>query len=94
MAWNPFIGKDRKWLESELAAAQRDLSAGKMTIRAADGNVLVQSQVEIRPAERVAQLLSALNKISAEDYPIDQITPMTKARIVFSTAIPATNTTP
>lgn len=92
MAWNPFIGKDRKWLESELAAAQRDLSAGKMTVRAADGNVLVQSEVNTRAEERVRRLLVALNKIAPEDYPIDQITPITSARIVFSSAIPVTNT--
>jgi len=92
MAWNPFIGKDRKWLESELSAAQRDLSAGKMTVRAADGNVLVQSEVDTKAAERIRRLLVALNKLAPEDYPIDQITPITSFRTVFSTSIPSTNT--
>jgi len=89
MAWNPFIGKDRKWLEAELAAAQRDLSAGKMTIRAADGNVLVQSEVNTRAEERIRRLLLALNKIAPDDYPIDQITPITTAKAVFGTGVVA-----
>jgi hypothetical protein len=90
MAWNPFVGRDRKWLEAELAAAQRDLSAGKTTIRAADGNVLVQSEVKTQAEERIRRLLRALNAIAPEDYPIDQITPITVGRMVFSSIPPST----
>jgi hypothetical protein len=84
MAFNPFLGKDRKWLESELAKAQEDLARGKATLRAGSGDIFIQSALDVSIGERVRNLLLALNKVAPDDFPIESIMPTSSTKAVFS----------
>jgi hypothetical protein len=84
VALDPLFGVNRKRLEAELAQAQSDLMAGKATVRAGSGEILIQSQTEISLRERIRMILAALNKLDPETYPLDQITPASATKIVFN----------
>jgi len=91
MAYNPFIGWSQDDLETALRAAQTDLAAGKSTSGAGDGTVMVKNSIDIRPAERVRLILLALNKLVPSAYPIEDITPITQARVIFGSPDPASS---
>lgn len=94
MAFNPFFGYTEDQLLAELKAAQRDLSAGKTTIRAADGNVLIQSEVQRDAMQRIQLIGKALCSLTSPvgTYNIADFTPITTFRTVFSSSVPVTNT--
>lgn len=86
MSFNPFIGLSQTRLESELAQAQSDLLAGKATIDARSGEVMIRSQPDISLQQRIRLILRALNLIDPQTYPADQISPDSQTRIVFNSS--------
>ena len=90
MAYNPFIGSfwTEERLEFALQAAQKDLADGKTTTQAGDGNVLIKGQVSARPETRIRLLLLALNRLNPTSWPMEDIVPITTARVVFGTTNP------
>lgn len=91
MAYNPFLGWSQTDLEKALDAAQTDLAAGKTTVGAGDGQIMVKGQVSMRPETRVELILKALNKLDPDTYPLDEITRVTQTRVVFGTPNPIAN---
>ena len=69
MAWNPYIGQPREWLEARLREAQAEEAAGKSTNSVGAGDVSTGKIVHKSPAERIADLLKALNAIDPDAYP-------------------------
>ena len=84
MAFNPFLGWTQERLETALSKAQADLAAGKTVIRADVPGISVYNQVDTTPAERIALILRALNKLDPTTYPSDQISRPSTTRAVFS----------
>lgn len=78
MAYNPFVGWTRAELEAELEKAQDDLAAGKTTVSAGEGAVSFTKLVQTSPAKRIEILLRALNKVAPDDYPLADITRITR----------------
>lgn len=83
MAVNYFIGRTREELESALREAQDDLLKGSALIRADILDSSTQSRVEKSNEERVRMILTALNKIAPDDYPIGQTSAIERTRVVF-----------
>lgn len=88
MAFNAFIGWSREDLEAELRAAQEDLAAGKAVLKVGAGDSSTESRSDASAMERIKLLLKALNKISPDDYPITDITPIDRTRGTFWGADP------
>jgi hypothetical protein len=84
MAFNPFLGKSQEWLETELSNAQRDFSRGKATVGATSADMSIRSEVEISLTQRIQLILRALNRIDPTTYPIEQISPISATKAVFS----------
>lgn len=90
MAFNPFIGQQQSDLEAALKLAQADLMAGRATIRAKSGDIMLDSQVDTSLQERIRLILKALNLLDPATYPIDQISMATQTRAVFGDVVPPT----
>lgn len=90
MALNPFIGLSQERLETELRQAQSDLLAGKNTIQAASGDIMIRSQPEMSLLERIRLILVALNRIDPSTYPYASITPSNATKIVFGSETSST----
>lgn len=73
-------------LERELKGAQEDLSAGSTMTRAGAGDAQADSRVDKSPEERIKLLYKALNRLDAVRYPIADITPIDRTKIIFSMA--------
>ena len=84
MAFNPFIGLTKTRLETELRQAQSDLLAGKATIRAGSGEILIQSSVDVSLQQRIRQIYRALSLLDPTTYPADQISPTSQTKISFN----------
>jgi hypothetical protein len=84
MAFNPFIGRDLKWLESQIQSAQDDLAAGKNVESVGSGDVRKQEKIEKSIEARLALLLAAASLLDSVKYPPDQAFRITNGRVVFS----------
>ena len=84
MAINYFLGWSRQDLEASLRSAQEDLARGKSIIASGSGDIRSQNQITLSIESRIQSLLLALYKIDPDDYPIASVTPITRARVVFS----------
>ena len=81
MAINYFIGQTQESLETQLAAAQEELATGKHAASVSVGESSFTFEQELSLTKKIEMLLRALNLLDPDTYPIDQITPTTRARI-------------
>lgn len=81
---NIFLGKSQSWLEAELAKAQADAAAGKITIRVSTPGVSADKMQEMSIISRIEQLLWALNALDPTTYPAASIKRITRTKAVFS----------
>lgn len=88
MSWNPFTGMSQADLEALLQRAQADLAAGKSTVAAGDGSIMIKSSLSNRPETRIKMILRALSIINPVQYPPGEVTPTTETRVVFGAADP------
>ena len=87
MAFNPFIGLSQERLETELRQAQSDLLAGKATIQAGSGEIMIRSQTDVSLQQRIRAILKALNRIDPNTYPAADISPVQQTKISFNSAV-------
>lgn len=83
MAQNPFIGRDRSWLEAKLREAQDELASGKSSISGGMADVSFGKIMTVGPQKRIDQLYWALNRIDPATYPIDQIASATRTTAIY-----------
>jgi hypothetical protein len=84
MAFNPFLGWSVEDLLRELRSAQEDLAAGASITRAGASDATSEQRIDKSPEERIRIILRALNRIDPDTYPIADITPTDRTRIVFN----------
>jgi len=83
---NYFIGKTKPWLESELAKAQADYSAGKVIINVSSGDVTTGKMIHVNVQDRIERLLIALNALDSTTYPDLSIRRISRTRVTFSSS--------
>lgn len=84
MAFNPFIGRDQRWLEERLRDAQDEIATGMSTISGGLGEAQFGRIMSVGPMERMKLILQALNKLNPTAYPIDDITAPTRTVAQFT----------
>lgn len=87
MPFNPFIGQTQPWLETQLRAAQEELSTGKSAISGQLGEVSFGNAMTIGPAQRIKMILRQLNRLDPTSYPIDEASMPTSTSATFTGAI-------
>jgi len=84
MALNPFIGRDRAWLEERLRETQDELGSGMSATSGNLAEVSFGAIMTIGPMKRLEFLLAALNRIDPVTYPADATTVPTRTIATFS----------
>lgn len=87
MAFNPFIGRDQKWLEDKLKEAQDELGSGMSAISGSLGEVSFGNVMTMGPMKRVELILAALNRIDPTSYPIDSVSVPTRTVMTYRGAL-------
>lgn len=81
MAMNPFIGRSRDQLETDLARAQDDLAAGKTVSSINTGDFASGKQVQLTPQRRIEYILRALHAIDPDTYPASEISRVSRTQV-------------
>lgn len=87
MAFNPFIGRDQKWLEDRLREAQDELGSGMSAISGSLGEVSFGNVMTMGPMKRVELILAELNRIDPVAYPIDSVSVPTRTVMSYKGAL-------
>jgi len=83
MPLNYFIGKSQVWLEEQLASAQADAAAGKITTSVTTGDLSTGKQVQDDIATRIQRLLYALYLLDPTTYPLANIRRVTRTKVIY-----------
>lgn len=84
MAFNPFIGRDQSWLETQLELAQNDFAAGKTMTAVNAGDTGNSKQVQMSPQQRIEYLLAALSILDPATYPPASVRRDSITRVTFT----------
>jgi hypothetical protein len=83
MPLNYFIGKSQVWLEEQLASAQADAAAGKITTSDTTGDLSTGKVVQDDITTRIQRLLYALYLLDPTTYPLTNTRRTTRTRVIY-----------